>query len=149
MDRLAPVSLGSDTRVYLWFGLIMDRTLVQLVSHAFTCTWTDCGPTCTSHLIPDAGLTDMDQSRVKKVIELLRAVANDNVSPDAALKEWPLAESETQGLLAAAWHHLSHYQVDADIRARDPVYAAYQVKRLLEYASRLEEAYDASSGTSG
>jgi hypothetical protein len=74
-------------------------------------------------------------------VKLLRAVAEGHPGPDVALQRWPLSdrEMERQSATAAAWHELSHFEIDEDLRARDPDYAVYQKSQLLEHAAHLEK----------
>jgi hypothetical protein len=74
--------------------------------------------------------------------DLLERVARGEMEPSAALKEWP-GNPEADALLDASWHDLSHFAIDADIRAKDPQYARYQVSLLLKRAKEIREKYPA------
>lgn len=67
--------------------------------------------------------------------QLLEQVATGGMDPGRALSEWP-DFPERDRLLDAAWHHLSHFATDADIREKDGRYAEYQ-KQLLR--KRIED----------
>jgi hypothetical protein len=84
----------------------------------------------------------MDAASAIAAAVLLERVANGDMEAALALKEWPEnAESET--LLDASWHDLSHFAVDLDIRTKDPRYATYQASLLLKRANQIREKYGA------
>ena len=78
----------------------------------------------------------MREQRALAAVLLLERVLSREVTPIVALHEWPDIDSESDELLSASWHDLSHYSADADIRRRDPGYAMYQAGVL---ARRVEE----------
>ncbi len=81
---------------------------------------------------------------VKKAIVVLEKVLAGNMSADEALVEWPTVDEESNEIVIGAWHELTHYAADADIRMKDPEYAEYQREQLTSYVSRLNnEAKDA------
>ncbi len=82
------------------------------------------------------------ESRAIAAAVLLERVAKGNTEASAALEKWPEnAESDT--LLDASRHDLSHFAVDVDIRTKDPRYATYQVSQLLKRAKQIREKYHA------
>jgi hypothetical protein len=75
----------------------------------------------------------------KQVADLLTEVADGSVSPQVALariEEWTDVPWR-EGALRDAYHALKHFEIDADIRAKDPAYAAQQVSGLRRCAERL------------
>jgi hypothetical protein len=60
------------------------------------------------------------------IVGLLKDVSAGLKRPEAALHEWPNVENEPAQSIRRAWHNLSHYAADADIREKDPRYAACQ-----------------------
>lgn len=78
----------------------------------------------------------MTRRRALAVVFLLEHVLARELTPIAALHEWPDINSERDELLSASWRDLAHYAGDVDIRARQPLYAEYQIERL---AQRVEE----------
>ena len=81
--------------------------------------------------------------RMRVIVSLLEGVANDEISTEEALRKWPNIDEEEDKLLTAAWHDLSHFQADSDIRARDEAYATYQRNLLTERAREIRERYRA------
>lgn len=81
-------------------------------------------------------MTNEFQGRIAKIVTLLESVANNKIDPTLALQQWPDIETETDKLLAASWHDLSHFAADRDIRERDPSYATYQRNLLLDRAKK-------------
>jgi hypothetical protein len=84
----------------------------------------------------------MDRGRAIVAAVLLERVANGQMEASAALKDWP-ENAESDALVDASWHDLSHFAVDVDIRTKDPRYATYQVSLLLKRAKQIREKYDA------
>jgi hypothetical protein len=80
----------------------------------------------------------MDEVAAVAVAALLEKVANGEMEASTALKAWPLsAQSDT--LLDASWHDLSHFANDLDIRTKDPRYAVYQTSLLLKRAKQIRD----------
>ncbi len=77
-----------------------------------------------------------------RLAQLLRAVASGSVSALTALKtvsEWtdvPWGEP----LLSGAYHQLTHFDADQDIRTANRKYAEKQVELLQHWASQLENS---------
>ena len=71
-------------------------------------------------------------------ISILERVLSDEISANEALAEWPSIDEETVDLIAKAWHELTQFAADADLRARDSEYAQYQRDQLLNYLDRLK-----------
>lgn len=82
--------------------------------------------------------------KIKRILYLLEAVAGEKLKPEAGLAQWPEIDSETDELLSASWHDLSHYANDDHIRSKDEEYAAYQRNLLLERASEIRAKYGRS-----
>lgn len=76
------------------------------------------------------------EQRALAAVFLLERVLSRELTSIVALRDWPGIASESDDLLTASWHDLSHYAADADIRRRDPRYAKYQSQLL---ARRVEE----------
>ena len=73
----------------------------------------------------------------RDVLRILENVLAGDMSADDALIAWPSVEDELDEVLIGAWHELTHYAADADIRAKDLEYAEYQRNRLEAYAHKL------------
>jgi len=82
----------------------------------------------------------MDSNKARVAVALLGDVVNDRLDATEALKAWPEVTQEDP-LLQLAWHDLSHFAVDADIRARDPKYAEYQRDLLTNRIGEIRESY--------
>ena len=87
-------------------------------------------------------MTDEFKSRIAKIVTLLENVAGNRIDSGVALQQWPDIETETDKLLAASWHDLSHFAADRDIRDRDPSYATYQRDLLLDRAKKIKEKFN-------
>src|SRR5690242_20594981 len=75
----------------------------------------------------------------ERLAELLESVVAGQISAGEALAEtasWPSVLWQER-LFDHAWHVLSHYQQDADIRESDASYAKGSRSGLLRYAKRL------------
>jgi hypothetical protein len=60
-------------------------------------------------------------SRILAVARLLKSVARRDIDPTVALEAWPTPiDEEDDPLIASAWHELTHYENDVDIRTKDP-----------------------------
>ena len=74
-----------------------------------------------------------------RLADLLERVAHGELSPEAALKtidSWqdiPWKEKEINN----AWHSLTHYVIDTDIRTRDQSYSESVKSGLLHHAAKL------------
>jgi hypothetical protein len=84
-------------------------------------------------------LTEERRAHIDLVVSLLDMVADGQMPPASALEKWPHINQETDSLIAAAWHDLSHFAADGDIRRRDPDYDVYQRDLLREKAIRIRE----------
>jgi hypothetical protein len=63
----------------------------------------------------------MTSSKIRAVVRLLKSVARRDIDPTVALEAWPTPiDEEDDPLVAAAWHELTHYENDVDIRTKDP-----------------------------
>lgn len=74
---------------------------------------------------------------IRDAILILEKVLAGDMSADDALIEWSDIDDESNEIMIGAWHELTHYAADADIRAKDTEYAEYQREQLKTYASRL------------
>ena len=86
-------------------------------------------------------MPDEMRGRIHGIIWLLEMVANEQISAASALAKWPDIDRETDSLIAGAWHDLSHFATDEDIRRRDNAYDLYQRNLLREKATRIREKY--------
>lgn len=78
------------------------------------------------------------------VSNLLEEVASGRLDPRLALAEQP-KKSTGDELIDSAWHELGHFANDADIRARDAVYADHQASWLRELAQRIRSKFGVSA----
>jgi hypothetical protein len=76
------------------------------------------------------------KTRAQTAVELLERVLSGETEPSTALRQWPEIDAESDNLLAASWHDLSHFSADEDIRRKDRGYAEYQAQLL---ARRVQE----------
>ncbi len=77
-----------------------------------------------------------------KLADLLQQVVDGKLSPEAAIK---LAETWTDmpwkdREVSVAWHTLVHFQIDGDIRERDPDYDAGLREQLLQHIAKLRSS---------
>lgn len=86
-------------------------------------------------------MTDEKRSHIETVVSLLEMVADGRIPAASALEKWPDIDRETDDLIASAWHELSHFVTDEDIRRRDNDYDLYQRSLLKEKASRIRQKY--------
>ena len=71
------------------------------------------------------------------------AVARGDLDAKHALDKWPgNIDTEKDRLIRSAWHDLSQYYADADIRARDTEYAEDQKEMLLNDANQIRRKYE-------
>ncbi len=82
----------------------------------------------------------MNKNNIKLMISLLTKVSKEKIKPEEALKSWP--EEPESKLINIAWHNLSHYECDEDIRKKDKDYDIWQKKTLIDNAKKLKEEYD-------
>ena len=83
----------------------------------------------------------MDIKRALNVISLLESVASKQMDPAKAIKEWPDIDSEKDKLIASAWHDLSHYENDIDIRTKDSEFDSKMREGLRNKASKIRFKY--------
>ena len=80
--------------------------------------------------------------KVRFVISLLeRTIANEQEA-QKSLEKWPDIDSEQDELLKAAWHDLSHFAADSDIRQRDKGYAESQTDLLRQHVKSIRAKYE-------
>lgn len=82
--------------------------------------------------------------KAREAVRLLELVATKKKEPASALSEWPDIDAEKDKTIAGAWHELSHYENDLDIRQRDPEYDEILCTQLLEAARRIREKFGIS-----
>ena len=85
----------------------------------------------------------MDRVKAAIAATLLDRVARGELDPAVALREWPQSD-ERDALLESAWHDLSHFATDADVRAKDSRYAAYQISVLQKRAQQIRDQHSVS-----
>lgn len=73
-------------------------------------------------------------------IELLEKVLSGELDATQALALWPDIDTESDPAVVVAWHDLSHFSADADIREKDRAYEAYQVRILGAHLVALRES---------
>lgn len=78
-------------------------------------------------------------NKIEDIITLLEGVANGVLDPNIALQRWPSVEEETDNLIKTAWHDLSHFCTDEDIRKKDWEYDQYQRGLLREKLEKIRE----------
>jgi hypothetical protein len=81
------------------------------------------------------------RDHIDTVVSLLEMVADGQMPATSALAKWPDIDRETDRLIATAWHDLSHFATDDDIRRRDGAYDRYQRDLLKERARRIREKH--------
>jgi Lon protease-like protein len=82
----------------------------------------------------------MEVETSRRIVDLLRAVARGELDGARALEQWP-DKAEENTLFAAAWHNLSHFVNDEDIRKKDEAYQEYQAETLLRNADEIDARY--------
>jgi hypothetical protein len=78
---------------------------------------------------------------VRRAVELVEQAASGEIDASQALASWPCSVDECDDLVATAWHELSHFDTDADIRAREPEYAELGKRTLRDLARKLRQQY--------
>jgi hypothetical protein len=79
--------------------------------------------------------------RARVAVEILARVLSGEAAAYLALDEWPNIDSEDNALLIAAWHDLTHFAVDEDIRRDDRCYADYQRDLLMRRVREIKEYF--------
>lgn len=73
---------------------------------------------------------------------LLEQVVDGVLDASVALELWPeWVQHDGDPLLTTAWHALSHYATDTDIRTLDPRYRDYQNALLLRRAREIRSKF--------
>jgi hypothetical protein len=93
------------------------------------------------------GMEAADKSRLRAIVELLKAVVDEAIDPRQALQRWQEIQPDptrlSRGLnklLNHTWEQLYHYMDDEDIPARDPEYGlAYRKRQREELTKRIRE----------
>src|SRR5437660_680801 len=60
----------------------------------------------------------MDTETARIVTRLLELVVKGNIEPTEALAQWPQT-ADAEPVFGAAWHDLTHFAADDDIRQKD------------------------------
>jgi hypothetical protein len=79
----------------------------------------------------------MTNSRADVLAACLELVADGQLDPADALERCGSPDGYADPLLARAWHCLSHFANDTDIRRGDSDYARQQMAHLREYAKAI------------
>jgi hypothetical protein len=80
-------------------------------------------------------------SRKQAMIDLLSKFLAGSLSSSEALDAWPDIDDPTDDrLMTNAWHLLDHYDIDSDIRAREPAYEARQKADLQKMLDKLKSS---------
>jgi hypothetical protein len=84
--------------------------------------------------------------QLNRFVDLLRRVVDGSLLPDAALRE---AEAWTDvpwkdRKLKEAWHTLMHFQIDEDLREKDPEYDKGLRNQLPLHIAKLRSAASAA-----
>lgn len=83
----------------------------------------------------------MTRRRAQAAVFLLEHVIARELTPIAALHEWPDINGERDELLSASWRDLSHYSADLDMRVRNPRYAMCQIELLIRRVEEIREKF--------
>jgi hypothetical protein len=78
---------------------------------------------------------------VRIIVELLEGVVSRTIGASQALESWPDPDDETDETIKSAWHELSHYATDEDIRSRDPEYERFMTENLAALAKRIRQLF--------
>lgn len=81
------------------------------------------------------------RQRAEYTVELLEGIVSGTIEAPQALKSWPDPDEETDETIKSAWHELSHYAADEDIRTRDPEYAQFMKETLAALAKRIRQTH--------
>ena len=74
------------------------------------------------------------------MVDLLSKVLQQTLSPEEALDSWPNIDCPSDSrLMRNAWHALSHYYTDEDIRINDPGYDKHQRMALVAILEELRK----------
>ena len=92
------------------------------------------------------GQSDGSKQSQKKAASLIESVVNDRASMDEVGKAWPKDDSDD---LATAFHALTHFVIDADLRRRDSEYDTAQRRLLEDVADRLRNGVPLDNELSG
>ena len=79
-------------------------------------------------------MTDSSANLLARSLEL---VADGKLDPADAIEKCGDPDRYADPLLAKAWHLLSHFANDVDIRRRDIEYTNQQLARLRQYAAAI------------
>lgn len=82
----------------------------------------------------------MDISNVQQVVTILEQLTRGELEAGEALSRWPDFATRN-AILDRAWHDLSHFAEDADIRQRDRRYADYQIVLLKERIAEIKHEF--------
>lgn len=82
----------------------------------------------------------MNVKHAEAAVRLLRLVLAGEMDALRALDEWPQSHHR-EDTLDGAWHDLSHFAADGDIRSKDARYAQYQTELLRSRIAEIERVY--------
>ena len=68
--------------------------------------------------------------------------ANGSLDPNAALQAWPIDSADDDVVLAEAWHALSHFANDWDIRQKDAAYDELMRAQLFQHARKIKVQFN-------
>jgi hypothetical protein len=80
-----------------------------------------------------------DRRRAEQAASLLEGVLSGSIEPAQALESWPYLDDETDEALKSAWHELSHYVADQDIRGREPEYEQFIKETLAAFVKEIRQ----------
>lgn len=81
----------------------------------------------------------MTDSSADLLASCLELVAEGQLDPIDAIKRCGNLDRYADPLLAKAWHLLSHFANDTDVRQRDSGYENQEIARLRDYARTIRE----------
>ena len=82
----------------------------------------------------------MNFEHAQAAVRLLKLVVAGEIDAARALDEWPQSGGR-ENTLDVAWHDLSHFAADGDIRSKDERYTRYQTELLKSRIAEIERAY--------
>lgn len=82
----------------------------------------------------------MDAETARIVTRLLELVVKGEIEPGQALAQWPQT-TDAEPVCGAAWHDLTHFAADDDIRQKDERYADYQIAVLTKRIAEIKKTH--------
>lgn len=86
----------------------------------------------------------MEEKKIEKILNILNGVANNSMDPVQGLKDWPDIDTESDDLIAASWHDLSHFANDEDIRQKDKKYESLLKENLIKRYKEINKKFGSS-----